>query len=167
MELIQISHFKMHKKRIVKKTCLLFGEGSREKIFFNFLTRHQSFKDRFPNWWISQDNAHGESCRDVLLKCIHVLSEREYDLVLCFIDTDKLYEDFPKKHKLEKKELESIASEKNVVVIWQDKNHEDELLRATNGKISSKNGMKGKLERHAARVLSSEYVKNILSFLRD
>lgn len=153
-------------KRKTKKTTLLFGEGRREQIFFNFLKNSNKFKSEFQNWTVLTDNAWGESCRDVLLKCINVISERQYDLVLCFIDTDNLHEHFPNKHEQEKVELEKMAEEHGINIIWQEINHEHELCRATNGKICTKHGMKGRLARHSSRVLNSDYTKRILGYFR-
>jgi len=157
----------MVKKRRANKTCLLYGEGGREKIFFNFLIKSRKFKSEFPQWVVSVDNACGQSCGDVLKKCINITSEREYDLVLCFIDTDKLYEDFPRGHKKVKGQLEKKASKYNINIVWQEKNHEDELCRATGGKVCSKPGMKGRLKKHSDCVLRSGFTKNIFKKFRD
>ncbi|MBP6926058.1 MAG: hypothetical protein KBC22_03310 [Candidatus Pacebacteria bacterium] len=82
------------------------------------------------------------------------------------IDTDKLLSDFPKTHNKEKQDLETIAKGK-VIIVWQDKNHEDELDRATKGKIKLKNGMKGKLNRHSNIVINSTFVKDIFKHFKD
>ena len=162
---LRLGYKNMNVRRI-KKTCLLFGEGGKEETFFRFLEDSHCFNNRFPNWRIEMSHASGEACSVILQKCINYTSRRDFDLVLCFIDTDNLYEHFPKKHEQEKTELEKMAEEYGINIIWQELNHEDEICRATNGKICTKNGMKGRLARHSTRVLNSDYTKRILSHFR-
>ncbi len=148
-------------KRTIKKTCLLFGEGHREENFFVFLEGTERFKNRFSDWSIQTEHAQGEGCAVVLRKCIQVIEQREFDLVLCFIDTDKLIADYSTTHQKERVKLDNLAKEKGIKIIWQEENHEAELERATGGKITGKAGMKGRLKRHETRLINSQFVKKI------
>ena len=151
-------------QREVKKSALLFGEGKRELIFFNFLLKSNKFKSLGAGWSINSDHASGSSCEVVLDKCILAKYERSYDIILCFIDTDKLFHDYPKTHQKKKKELEAKALKEGIKIIWQDKNHEDVLRKASNGKIVDKSNMKGKLKRYEQSIFSSDFFKTIHSY---
>jgi hypothetical protein len=156
-------------KRQIKKTCLLFGEGAKELIFFHFLERTKKFENLYyKDWVITPDHASGCSCRNVLEKCIKTISDASFDLILCFIDLDKLSDDFrnPKDCEKEKKDLEQLAKKFNINIIWQDKNHEDELKRATKGKIKGKAHMKKRLFKNEDLVVKSDFVKKILNYLK-
>lgn len=156
-------------KRQIKKVCLLFGEGSREKIFFRFLERTKEFENKYyKNWELEYDNAHGSACRVVLEKCINAISDKSFNLVLCFIDLDKLYTDFPRVKDCEKEKsiLDQLAKKNNIIIIWQDKNHEDELKRATEGKIKNKARMQERLKNHEQIIVCSPFVKQIFNLLK-
>ena len=90
------------KERKVLKTALLYGEGSHEYTFFNFLLKTEKFAFLESNWYIDTDHASGCSCKDIIDSCIKAISGNKPDVVLCFIDTDDLKHDFPKTHKLKK-----------------------------------------------------------------
>jgi len=163
------SNYPMEHHRIKKKTVLLFGEGGREKVFFRFLENTDKFKSMASTWRMNMDHASGGSCRDVLEKCIKFIKGISYDVVLCFIDTDKLILDFPNhdKFKKEKKDLEKIAKETKIKIIWQEKNHEEEIERASNGKIKGKGGMKRKLRLHRKLIQNSNFVKIVFNQLKS
>lgn len=156
----------MTPKKKTKKAALLFGEGRKEKTFFNFLLGTAKFRELEDEWFIATGHASGSSCRDVLDKCISAKHEREYELILCFIDTDKLAHDYPTTHEKEKEKIEAIARENGIEIFWQESNHEKVLEEATGGKIKTKAGMKGRLKRHQERVLASDFVKKILRYFR-
>ena|SRR3989338_2100637 len=150
----------------IKKTVLLFGEGGKEERFFRFLEDTNRFKAISHEWSIYTDHASGSSCREVLKKCIKVIVERSYELVMCFIDTDKLYSDFPNKHEKERKDLEELAKQNSIKIIWQEKNHEDELRVATKGKIKGKGRMKERLKLHEKKLENSNFVKRIFAHFK-
>lgn len=151
-------------ERKVKKTALLYGEGKQEVNFFNFLLGTKKFKDIEKDWFINTGHASGSSCKDVLEKCIKATYERSYDIVLCFIDTDKLFHDFPQTYEKQKESLESLAKENGIEIFWQKENFEDVMEIASNGKIKSKSGLLAKLKRHGELVLRSDHVKEIRKY---
>ena len=148
--------------RPIKKSALLYGEGRKEVVFFNFLLKTDKFKFLEKVWAIETGHASGSSPEVILKKCIETKNdEREYEKVLCFIDTDKLKHDFPHSHVEKKQQLEDLAATNDVTIIWQDTNHESELKSATSGKIAQKNGMRRRLELHKEIILRSRFVKTI------
>lgn len=155
-------------KHRVKKSCLLFGEGGKEQIFFRFFEKTKRFKNKYyESWEIEHDHASGSSCRTVLTKCINTINGRSFDLVLCFIDLDKLFSDYPdqKRLKSEKEELDNLAKDRGINIIWQDRNHEDELSKASGGKLSGKKHMKNRLDRHEILIVKSNFLKKIFAYL--
>ncbi len=147
-----------------KRSALLFGEGGKEVTFFNFLLKSEKFKFLEEKWSFETSHASGSSCEVVLKACIKFKNdEREYEKVLCFIDADKLIHDFPDRRSEKKRELELLAEEEGIIIIWQDLDHESELSRATDGKIRNKAGIKRRLELHKVEILRSDYVKNIFN----
>ena len=154
-------------KRQKKKTCLLFGEGRKEETFFSFLEKTEKFKSKFFYWSILTDHASGESPEIILQKCITVSSQIEYNLILCFIDYDKLIHDYPRNHDKKKKELDDLAESKNIKIIWQHNNHEEELSKATAGKISGKAAMKRRLNLHEEKIVNSTFFKSIINHFSD
>lgn len=155
------------KQRYEKYTALLFGEGGKEKRYFTLFESSKKFKDKFPNWSVTFDNASGESCQVVLEKCInHVKTNRSYDLVICFIDLDKLYSDFADKHEEKKVELENIAEQNGIRIIWQADCHEDELSRAAEKEIV-KARLKQELKKHGAKIINSGFTKKILALFEE
>ncbi|MCF7815791.1 MAG: hypothetical protein K9M10_02630 [Candidatus Pacebacteria bacterium] len=151
------------KVRQIKKMCLLFGEGGKEEIFFRFLENSNRFKNRFPDWGIEMSHASGEACSVILQKCINFTSKRGFDLVICFIDTDKLQEHGSRSEE-EKNRLEQLATEHRIKIIWQDPDHESELSRATNGRIKGKAGMRRRLENNLQAISKSAFIRRIFAF---
>lgn len=154
--------------RKIRKTGLLFGEGKTEYSFFNFLLKTEKFRYLESDWSLDADHASGASCDDVLRACIQrATNERSYDVILCFIDTDKLYHDFPNDHHKQKTELEAKATLYNIEILWQEEKHEDMIEVASKGKIKGKAGMKKKLERHRELILRSDFVKFIFKHFHN
>ncbi len=123
----------------------------------------------YPNWAITPDHASGESCQKILEKCIHVCCQKSYNLILCFIDTDQLHE-LGLNPTENKARLENLAKENNIIIIWQDRNHEDELNRALGNRKIKKNSIKSHIKRSEVRklkVINSPFVRNILKYLTD
>lgn len=148
-----------------KRPALLFGEGRKEVVFFNFLLKTDKFKFLEKEWNFETGHASGSSCEQVLRMCIQVKNdEREYEKVICFIDTDKLQHDFPESYVEKKQELEELAATEEVIIHWQEIDHESELHRATAGKIGQKSGMKRRLELHKDALLRSAFVKKIFRY---
>ncbi len=145
------------------KTALLYGEGTDEHTFFNFLLRSEKFLFLQKDWSFDTDHASGCSCVDILNSCIASIFGKKLDIVLCFIDTDDLKHDFPKIFEKKKLELEKLASEYGIEIVWQVENLEQILFEATNGKINSKGSLKTKLDRYKVQIMKSQRVKDIFN----
>lgn len=153
----------MGEKKVLKvlKTALLYGEGKHENTFLSFLLDTEKFKVLEKDWFIDSDHASGCSAKDVLLGCIKAVEKTKRDVVLCFIDTDDLKHDFPENYAEKKTELEIMAAEKNIEIVWQEKNLEDVLRLATGGEIKKKGKLKKDLKKHQEILMRSEAVKSI------
>lgn len=66
------------------------------------------------------DNASGGDAKTILDKCSKIIIGKEYDLVICFVDTDILKKDSGRKFEEEKKKLEHKY--KNIKIFWQEEN---------------------------------------------
>lgn len=150
----------MSEKKILK-TALLYGEGKDEYTFLSFLLGTRKFKFLENQWYIDADHASGCSCYDILMCCIKAIHNKDWDVVLCFIDTDDLKNDFPRDFKVKKIEFEKLAAENGIEIVWQEENLEDVLRIATKGKISKKGVLKKKLNQYEEILLRSEAVKNL------
>ena len=75
---------------VKKYTCLLYGEGKADKEFLIALTDLQKFKYHTKKWSCFYDNARGASPSEVLRSCRKIVFGYDYELVLCFVDLDKL-----------------------------------------------------------------------------
>lgn len=155
------------KQRYEKFTALLFGEGGKETRFFAIFEKSAKFKELFPMWSINVDHASGEACKVILEKCIRFCSSNnDFDLVLCFIDTDKLHSDFKDSHEQHKRDLEELASSKNIIIVWQEQDHEQELSRAI-GRAINKSRLKQQLKAHEIELINSDFAKRILKHFTD
>lgn len=124
-------------KRLIKPkyTCFIYGEGKRDKNFLITLFNLKKFQHHSSNWIFQYDSAWGGSAKNILEKCQKESSSFSFDLILCFIDLDKLKEDFPKTWKKEKNTLEEKYPK--IKIIWQINNAEDEYKKVL-GNIKSK-----------------------------
>ena len=80
----------------VWRKCGRVGEGRKDKTFIKNLSSLKKFKYHTSKWTFLLDNASGGSPETILQKCCQTSSNRDFDIVICFIDLDKLKEDFPK-----------------------------------------------------------------------
>lgn len=157
------------KVRYEKLTVLFFGEGGKEKRFFAMVENSTKFRELLPNWSITPDNASGESCEVILTKCISTCNgNKSYDVVLCFIDTDKLKSDYGSNSEVHKERLERKAQEceANIHIIWQEQDHEEELSKAADREIT-KARLKKLLKTKVVeiKIMNSVFVKRIFSIL--
>lgn len=112
-----------------KYSCLFYSEGGKDKNFLYALSELDKFKKYYAaNWQISFGHASGSSPRTILEQCVRESKGISYDLIVCFIDLDKLKDDCKKKdwHK-EKEKLEIEFN--HFSIIWQEDNLEDEFKR--------------------------------------
>ena len=80
----------------MKYSFLVYGEGGTDKKFLIKLIDLEKFRFHTKKWTPSYANASGGSPKTILEKCKMYVSGREYQLVLCFIDLDKLKNDYPR-----------------------------------------------------------------------
>ncbi len=153
---------RMNEKRILR-TALLYGEGKHEYIFLKFLLGTRKFKFLEKDWFIEADHASGCSCKDILMKCIKTIANKDWDVVQCFIDTDDLKNDFPDNFEKKIVEFEALALENGIEIVWQEENLEDVLRVATNGKMVKKGILKKNLNQYEELVLRSESVKRLFN----
>lgn len=153
--------------RIIKKyTCLIFGEGRRDKKFLIALTELEKFKFHTPNWTFSYGNGSGGSVEDILQSCHRETLGRAFDLVLCFIDLDKLKKDFPRKWKTKKVEIEKNAKNLGIDIIWNRDNAEDEYRKVLGNVGVRKHRLNEMARKQAGRFINSRLWKSILKSIK-
>ena len=155
------------RKIIIKEkySCLFFGEGKRDKKFLDALVENEKFQYHTANWFIKCDNASGCSPKIILRQCKRVVSNYDYDLVLCFIDTDKLKQDFPKKWEKEQIKLKKQYSE--FKIIWQRDNAEDEYKKVIGDQYLSKHKLNKIARQRIREFINSDFWKRILSPIKN
>jgi len=155
------------KKVIIKNkySCLFFGEGGKEKKFLNVLIDNEKFKYHTAKWFIKCDHASGCSPKIILEQCKRVISNYSYHLVLCFMDLDKLKDDFPEKWEKEKVKLEEQYSE--FKIIWQINNLEDEFKKVIGNQCSSKHKLNKMAREKINEFINSSFWKRILKPINE
>lgn len=146
-----------------KLTCLFFGEGRKESSFYRELTEHQTFNYHTKNWRFSFDHGPG-SATDVLNKCNRSISGISYDLVLCFVDTDLLKSTYGSRYKKEKEKIEN--NYKNISVIWQESNLEEEIQKVL-GKKFNKHKTNLMAKKNISEFINSDIYKRILKEIKN
>lgn len=147
-----------------KYSCLVFGEGKKDNNFLKTLIDLRKFKYHTSKWTFNYGNASGSSPAVVLEKCYKESFGYAYDLILCFMDIDKLKEDFPQNWKDEKKILEQKY--KNIKIIWQINNAEDEYKKVL-GNIEGKHKINQKANKEVYKFINSNFWKRILKSIKD
>lgn len=137
---------------INKYSCLMFGEGGSDRKFLISLTELKQFQYHTANWVFHYSNGSGGSPACILGKCEKHDPNRAYDLVMCFIDLDKLKDDYPSKWQDEKTKLEERYSQ--IHIIWHLDNLED-VLKKTLGKHS--------LRKHSIHVLAKQEISKFIN----
>jgi hypothetical protein len=170
MELFLKLESKMKSKKVIKKSCLLFGEGrGSEKRFFEFLERSYKWTSLYEtNWSMHHDFASGSSAKTILNACLKSAYNIEYNLILCFIDLDDLKHDYENSYLEEREKIDieltaMCSEEKMILVVWQEENLEDELSRIVGRKVK-KNRVKQELKNHNIKIINSNFAKNIFSY---
>lgn len=146
-------------------TCLVFGEGGNDKKFLIALIDLPKFKYHTRKWFFTPDNASGSSPKIILEQCKKTASGKSYDLILCFIDLDKLKTDFPDRWKQEQIKLEKKYS--NIKIIWQLDSAEDEYKKVIGLKCRSKHRLNRLARQRIAEFVNSELWKRILKPIKD
>jgi len=146
-------------------SCLVFSEGGKDKKFLIALIDLPKFKYHTKKWFFNYDNASGSSPEVILERCQSAISGKAYELVLCFIDLDKLKSDYPKIWQKEKARLEKKFS--NFYIIWQIDNAEDEYRKVLGDSCCSKHKLNKFAREKIAEFINSDFWKRILKPVKD
>lgn len=149
----------------MKYTCLVFGEGGKDKKFLMALIDLPKFRYHTKKWFFSYDNASGSSPKIILKQCRRSALGKSYDLILCFIDLDKLKSDHPNKWQVEKKKLEQDYSA--FVIIWQIDNAEDEYKTVLGDKYYGKHRLNKMAKEKINKFINSNFWQKILKPIKD
>lgn len=153
-------------KQVRKLSGLVYGEGKKDKKFLIALLKLDQFGYHTKNWHpFIFDNSHGCSPKDILKNCKESISGIDYDLVLCFIDLDKLKHDFPTNWQKKKKELETKYSE--IEIIWFLDKLEDEMSRVLGTTGLGKSKINSIARSNVNKFLNSNLWKRILDSIRE
>lgn len=158
----------MGRQIITKKfQCLLFCEGESDKKFIYSLIDLKKFKYHTKNWEFIPDNATGESPKTILEQCVKRLNGYSFHMVLCFIDLDKLKQDYPKKWSIFKKEFEKkYFTEYKISIIWQLDNLEEEIKKVLGCKCG-KHKIHTLAKKEINKFINSDYYKRILKPIQE
>jgi len=151
-------------KIIIKKySCLVFGEGKKDKDFLRTLIDLEKFKFHASKWNFNYSNASGGSAKTVLERCCKESSCCKYDLVLCFVDLDDLKSDYPKTWGKEREKLERQYLSFGIEIIWQLDNAEDEYKRILGSQCKGKHHVNKLARKEIKNFINSDFWKRILS----
>jgi len=146
-------------------SCLMFGEGRRDKKFLYTLVDLEKFKYHTKKWAIQIDSGRGCSPEVIVKDCIAIPHFQGFDLVLCFIDLDKLKQENPRKWEEKQKELE--LKYKDIVIIWQIEHAEDEYRRALGEQCSNKHKINKIAQQNIEKFINTDFWKRILKPIND
>lgn len=149
----------------MKISCLVFSEGGRDKKFLMNLFDLPQFGFRAKNWFFTFDNASGSSPEIILDKCCKAILGISYDLILCFIDLDKLKSDYGDEWEEEQKKLEVKYS--NITIIWQIPNAEGEYKKVLGNKSYGKHKLNQKAKEKIKEFINSDFWERILKPIKD
>lgn len=149
----------------MKYSCLVFSEGGRDKNFLMVLIDLPKFKYHTKKWIFNYDHASGSSPEIILKQCKNVISNANYDLVLCFIDLDKLKSDHKKTWRSEKKELEIRYSD--IMIVWQIDKAEDEYKKVLGDLRCGKYKLNKVAKQRVKEFVNSDFWKRILKPIKN
>lgn len=117
-------------------------------------------------WSFSYDNASGGSASYILKKCFEITKGTSYDVIICFIDLDRLKSEKKKDWVIEKKKLEESYLKLNISIFWWENNLEEELNRVLSINSCGKWRINKKAKEEMEKFVNSKIWKNILEILR-
>lgn len=148
------------------KTCLLYGEGPSEKKILSKIKKLDKFQKYYAKeWTVSVDNTSGGNAGTVLKSCRKDILGLSYDLVICFIDTDVLKDEYGRKWKDKQLQLEKEYSE--IKIFWQDECLEDELCRSFDITLKSKGEARSYAIKNIEKVIHGEYWKRLIEYFKE
>lgn len=148
-----------------KHSGLIYGEGSTDKNFIVKLFELSKFKFHTKKWSFQYGNAKGSSVETVLLKCTKAALGRSYDLILCFVDIDRLKQDY--KRNWEKKQRELEKKYPNIIIIWQYDKAEDEYKRVLGESSNSKHRLNKLAKEKIKKFINSDFWRRIMEPIRN
>lgn len=160
----------------MKRTYLFYGEGRKDRKFIERISRISQFKHKIGGCSFLFGNSSGGHPSKILRECVKYISGREFDVIICFIDLDKLKEECSccrkgstKKYWVsEKTKLEDKYKEYGIKIFWHEDNLEDEICRviprATGKGKSATNQM---ALSNITKFINSNYWKRIFLCLRS
>lgn len=83
---------------------------------------------------------------------------------MCFIDLDKLKEDFPKNWEIKKIEIEKKYEK--IRIIWQIDNAEDEYKKVL-GEMKGKHKLNQQVKKQIDKFINSDFWRKILKPIKD
>ncbi|MFA5249207.1 MAG: hypothetical protein WC397_01550 [Candidatus Paceibacterota bacterium] len=143
----------------------MFGEGRRDKNFLYALISLKKFKDHTEKWTFTTDGASGISPKTILDQCRKSALGKSYDLIICFIDLDKLRNDYRKRWEVEQKKLEEGYGD--ITIIWQDPNAEGEMIKVLGDHHCGKHKLNKIAKQKVEKFINSEFWKKILKPIKD
>lgn len=149
----------------MKYTCLVFGEGGKDKKFLIALIDLKKFKFHTKKWNFNYDNASGSSPKIILEKCKRATQGINYDLIICFIDLDKLKQDYPRGWQMEKEKLENKYSKFDI--IWLKDNLEDEFIKVIGEQYCNKHRLNKIARQKIQKFINSNFWKKILGVIEE
>jgi len=147
-----------------KYTAFAYGEGGSDIAFWQSLINTDKFRYHISRWAIRYSNASGSSPRVILENCKKEIFGITYDLVLCFIDIDKLKHDYSSGWEKEKLKLEKQY--KDFEIIWHDTNLEDELNKVLN-KTKTKKNINKSAKQKIDKFINTDLYKRVLDKFKE
>ncbi len=153
--------------KVKKYTCFVYGEGRRDKNFLISLIGLDKFKYHTSKWHINYGNASGGEAMKIIDKCRKEVMGIDYDLIICFIDLDKLKTDYPDRWEDRKEQIESKYEDLNFVIIWQRDNAEEEYIRVLGNLNVGKHKLNSLAKKKVKKFINSDFWKRILNVIQE
>lgn len=148
-----------------KYSCLLFGEGRRDKNFLIALVDLEKFQHHTALWSILYDSASGGAPKDILEKCKMSAVGKSFDLIICFIDLDKLKHDYPNSWEKNKEELEKKYQ--CFYILWQLDNAEQEYIKVLGNLECGKSKLNEIAKKEVGKFINSQFWDRILKPIKE
>lgn len=140
----------------------VYTEGKSDSKIISDLVEIKQFKYHTNSCRVTCEWGRGGDAHIILDACIRWEMSLEYNATLCVIDLDRIYKNPDLNHKLYIQDLELKAKEAGVVIIWQDRNLEEELRTALNLEETSKRRVVSIVKRDPTVLLNTSYYDKVL-----
>lgn len=149
----------------VKYSCLIYSEGGRDSNFLAKLVELKKFKFQAKKWFFNLNHGSGSSPKKILDDCKSCSYGVANDLIVCFIDLDRLKKDSPKTWKAEQIKLEKEYPD--ITLFWQTDNAEDEYRKVLGSQCLSKRRVNNLASKQVEKFINSEYWGKLLRIIKD